>query len=48
MDVYKLDALHCLMSYVALVLHHDIALQKKSFRKSGLEALIRNNPKVPR
>ena len=30
-----MDALHCLMSYVALVLPHDIALQKKRFRKSG-------------
>ena len=46
MGIEMIDASHCSMSYIAVILHHDIALQKYVLEKM-VEDLVSIHPGVP-
>ena len=46
MGIDMIDASHCSMSYIAVILSHDIALQKYVSEKK-MEALVSIDPGVP-
>ena len=46
MGIDMMDASHCSMSYIAVILPHDIALQKHVSEKR-VEALVIIDPGVP-
>ena len=46
MGIYMMDASHCSMSYIALILPHDIALQKY-VSETMVESLVSIDPGVP-
>ena len=45
MGIHMMDASHCLMSYIAVILPHDIALQQNASEKM-VEALVSIDPGV--
>ena len=47
MGIDMMDASHCSMSYIAVILPHDTALLQKNVSEKMVEALVTIDPGVP-